>query len=103
VKVDAKTKSLLDEHKQKKKIAERERKDSEEEEGETKGSDDDEDDVGEFALREDDIARIGLNGIMSEFADDLSRDPPGGDFCVVIIFVTNKQQQWFACWPLCAY
>jgi len=89
VKVDAKTKSLLDEHKRKKKDAEKERrKDSdpkEEEEGETKGSDDDdEDDVGEMALHEDEIAKTGLTAIMHEFADDLCRDPPGGDLLSLI-------------------
>jgi len=81
VKVDAKTKSLLDEHKRKKKKAEK--KDSEandEEEGETKGSDDDDDegDVDESALQEDEVAKTQLEAIMREFADDLSREPPGG-------------------------
>ena len=80
VKVDAKTKSLLDEHKMKKKIAEKDRqKDSEAEEGETKGSDDEDDDVGEAALQEDETAKNGLNAVMQEYADDLRKDPPGGD------------------------
>jgi len=86
VKVDAKTKSLLDEHKRKKKMAEKEsRKHAEpreEEEGETKGSDDedgDDDDVGETALQEDAVAKTNLDTIMREFADDLCKDPPGGE------------------------
>ena len=83
VKVDAKTKSLLDEHKRKKKIAEKgQKKDSEakeEEEGEARGSDDDDDDgdVDESALQEDEVAKTGLTAILQEFADDLRRDPPG--------------------------
>lgn len=53
----------------------------EEEEGEAKGSDDDDDDVGESALHEDEVAKSGLEAILQEFADDLSRDPPGGYCC----------------------
>jgi len=82
VKVDAKTKSLLDEHKRKKRCAEKvEKKVSEakeEEEGETKGSDDEDDGVDESALQEDEVAKTGLTAIMQEFADDLIREPPGG-------------------------
>jgi len=84
VKVDAKTKSLLDEHKRKKRCADKvEKKDSEakdEEEGETKGSDDDDDDDGvdDCALQEDQVAKTALTDIMQEFADDLTKDPPGG-------------------------
>ena len=82
VKVDAKTKSLLDEHKKKKKDTQR--KDSEardEEEGETKGSDDDDNDgdVDESALIEDEVAKTGLDAIMREYADDLVKDVPGGN------------------------
>jgi len=85
VKVDAKTKSLLDEHKRKKSVEKKEKKDTEakeEEEGETKGSDDDDDDkadVDEIALQEDVLAKVGLDALMQEFADDLCRDPPEGE------------------------
>ena len=85
VKVDAKTKSLLDEHKRKKKYAEKEnKKDSEardEEEGEAKGSDDEDDNdgfVNESALQEDEVAKSGLEALMHEYASDLNREPPGG-------------------------
>lgn len=82
VKVDAKTKSLLDEHKRKKRDADRgKKKDSDardEEEGETRGSDDDDDYVDESALQEDVIAKNSFDIIMHEFADDLRKDPPGG-------------------------
>jgi len=90
VKVDAKTKSLLDEHKRKKKDSQKEeKKDSEakeEEEGETKGSDDEDDDssVDESALQEDEVAKTGLDAIMNEFADDLNRDLPAGDSLFLI-------------------
>ena len=84
MKVDAKTKSLLDEHKRKKKMAEKDKKVSEakeEEEGETKGSDDEDDgdDVDASALEEDKVAKTGLEALMQEFADDLRKDPPGGN------------------------
>ena len=89
MKVDAKTKSLLDEHKMKKKNAENgSRKDLETEEGEAKGSDDDDDDdVGETALQEDEITKNGLTAIMQEFADDLSKDPPGGETITALLFI----------------
>jgi len=104
VKVDAKTKSLLDEHKRKKKDAQKDsKKDSSEagrdaeEEGETKGSDDDDDDEGRAdvdgtALQGDVVARTGLHDIMNEYADDLRKELPAGelfccDFCLVINFM----------------
>ena len=65
VKVDAKTKTLLEEYKEKKKSSNKEEK----EEGETT------DDVDEFSQREDRVAKAGLDAIMREYARDLNKEP----------------------------
>jgi hypothetical protein len=99
VKVDAKTKALLDEHKKKKKEQERKDKgkikpadggdkkekaagegEEEREEGETKDDEDkDSDEEGEvedeFTLREDRVAKAGLDAVMREYATDLAKEP----------------------------
>jgi RNA-binding protein 25 len=79
VKVDAKTKTLLDEWKNKKKKKEEGKddkekngdKDDKSEEGETK----DDDDLDEFTLREDRVAKAGLDAIMREYAFELAKEP----------------------------
>ncbi|XP_074646948.1 RNA-binding protein 25-like isoform X2 [Tubulanus polymorphus] len=74
VKVDAKTKALLDEYKKKKRAKQSGKKaDSENgngEEGETE-----DDSLDEFTMREDRVAKAGLDAIMREYHDDLTRDP----------------------------
>ncbi|XP_013394029.1 RNA-binding protein 25-like [Lingula anatina] len=65
VKVDAKTKTLLEEYKEKKKNSSKEEK----EEGETT------DDVDEFSQREDRVAKAGLDAIMREYARELNKEP----------------------------
>ena len=88
VKVDAKTRTQLDEYKRKKKEKEKgpgqnkERQgqdDGEKEEGEA----DDEtstldDPLDEFTMREDRVAKAGLDAIMREYAEDLNKEPPPG-------------------------
>ncbi|KAL4237430.1 putative RNA-binding protein 25 [Mactra antiquata] len=80
VKVDAKTKTLLDEWKNKKKKTEESKEEKEKngdndestEEGETT---DDKDDLDEFTLREDRVAQAGLDAIMREYAFELAKEP----------------------------
>jgi len=91
VKVDAKTKSLLDEHKRKKKDAQKDRKkdsssDMEagrdtEEEGETRGSDEEDDgiDGDNTAMEGDIVAKTGLHDIMTEYVSDLRKELPAGE------------------------
>lgn len=80
VKVDAKTKTLLDEWKVKKKKTEESKEEKEKngdneekpEEGETT---DEKDDLDEFTLREDRVAQAGLDAIMREYAFELAKEP----------------------------
>lgn len=77
VKVDAKTKTLLDEYINKKKSRtggveseDKEKKENgDKEENETKV----EEDLDEFTKREDRVAKAGLDAIMREYAEDLSK------------------------------
>lgn len=101
VKVDAKTKSLLDEYKKKKKKdadatsngedkekkktalskdkEEKEEGEEEEDDGEVKDDEEDEEEeLDEFTLREDRVAQAGLDAIMREYAEDLSKAPVTG-------------------------
>ncbi|ELT96574.1 hypothetical protein CAPTEDRAFT_219854 [Capitella teleta] len=85
VKVDAKTKSLLDEYKKKKKRKngesngtrgeEKEEGEADEDDGEVKDDDDLQDDLDEFTLREDRVAQAGLDAIMREYSEDLNKVP----------------------------
>ena len=93
--MDAKTKTLLDEYKRKKRAREaaangsgnkEEKKEEDLEEGEESGEivengDDDKKDVevevlDEFTLREDRVAKAGLDAIMREYSTDLAKTPP---------------------------
>ncbi len=94
MKVDTKTKILLDEYKRKKKAREtaanggaikEDRRDEELEEGEESGEivengDDDKKEefeiLDEFTLREDRVAKAGLDAIMREYSTDLAKAPP---------------------------
>lgn len=95
VKVDAKTKALLDDYKRKKrnKAADEKKKenkpdedgkDSDKEQGEIvdedKPSDEDIDELDEFCQREDRVATAGLDAIMKEYAHDLAKAPPPGEW-----------------------
>lgn len=78
--MDAKTKTLLDDWKGKKKSQEESKDDKEKngdkddktEEGEMK---DDKDELDEFTLREDRVAKAGLDAIMREYAFELAKEP----------------------------
>ena len=78
MKVDAKTKTLLDEYKKKaKEKAEgpekkKEKKGSDSEDDEDMNEDDGED---ESSMREDRVAKAGLDAIMREYARELSKEP----------------------------
>lgn len=81
VKVDAKTKTLLEEYKKKKaakKAKEAAAKKAEAaEEGEDVSSQNGSDnDLDEFTLREDRVAKAGLDAIMREYAEELAKEPP---------------------------
>ena len=134
VKVDAKTKSLLDEYKKKKKKKEREESGAgegdkpkskgakeEKEEGEEDDDDeveegeeaDDEDDLDEFTLREDRVAQAGLDAIMREYSEDLSKTPYSGREeslgvlgAVLILWRVNVRAltslKFLGYWGLCA-
>lgn len=88
VKVDAKTRTLLDDYKRKKKEKEKGpgqiAKDKKEEDGDKEeGEADDEtstldDPLDEFTMREDRVAKAGLDAIMREYAEDLNKEPPAG-------------------------
>jgi hypothetical protein len=87
VKVDAKTKNLLDDYRKKKKRGgnsngvkreDKEEGEADEDDGEVKDDDDMEDDLDEFTLREDRVAQAGLDAIMREYAEDLSKVPVTG-------------------------
>jgi RNA-binding protein 25 len=91
--VDAKTKTLLDDYRKKKKARENgeqpaeKDKDKDKEEGEEKSEkedgeessaekDDEEDDQDEDSQREDRVAQAGLEAIMREYAFELAKEPP---------------------------
>lgn len=92
VKVDAKTKTLLDEYRQKKREREKaseKDKDSEDgekggqngekkEDGEVNGEDKDGEKLDEFTMREDRVAKAGLDAIMREYAFELAKQPSSG-------------------------
>ena len=84
VKVDAKTKSLLDEYNKKKKeekAQKKEERDKEEpEEGEERGSDSEEGELDEFTLREDRVAKAGLDAIMREYSDEINKELPQREY-----------------------
>lgn len=77
VKVDAKTKTLLDEYKKKAK----EKTDGPDKKKEKKGSDSEDEDTNEddgedeSSMREDRVAKAGLDAIMREYARELSKEP----------------------------
>lgn len=82
VKVDAKTKILLDEwrSKKKKKAAsletdKKENGDSDDKKEEGEAASDERDDLDEFTLREDRVAKAGLDAIMREYAFELAKEP----------------------------
>ncbi|CAE1264546.1 RBM25 [Acanthosepion pharaonis] len=82
VKVDAKTKTLLDDYEKKKKDAKNEEKNGEKE-GKSEGDDGEEsteaandNDLDEVTKREDRLTKAGLDAIIREFADDLAKEPP---------------------------
>ena len=82
VKVDAKTKTLLDDHRHKKREEEKKElgdKDDKEKNGEEKEegerSRDRDDELDEFTKREDRVAKAGLDAIMREYAFELAKEP----------------------------
>ena len=70
MKVDAKTKTLLDEYKTKK---------AKKAEAKNEGKDVDPEEVDEMAQREDRVAKAGLDAIMREYDQDLKKEPPPGE------------------------
>lgn len=82
VKVDAKTKNLLDDYKRAKKERESKEENGKDKDEDTDGEVDDEKSVGgledldEFTMREDRVAQAGLDAIMREYAEDLAKEPP---------------------------
>ena len=86
VKVDAKTKTLLEEYKKKKAAKKAKeaaaKKTEEKEEGEETSKENKENgdgnDLDEFTLREDRVAKAGLDAIMREYAEELAKEPPPG-------------------------
>ena len=78
VKVDAKTKSLLDDYNMKKKEEKEKRREEREkeepEEGEERGSDSEDGDADGLAEREDDIAKTGFEEILLEYSVELNKD-----------------------------
>ena len=79
VKVDAKTKALLDDWGRKKKEEKEEENKKKEEEGEIvdrPSEDGEEEELDEFTLREDRVAKAGLDAIMREYAAELERELP---------------------------
>lgn len=76
MKVDAKTKDLLDEYKKKKQAkADKEKRTEEKEEGEERSSDE-EGELDEPTQREDRVAKAGLDAIIREYAEDLHKEMP---------------------------
>ena len=80
MKVDAKTKTLLDEYK--KKAKEKPDGSDKKKEKKKKGSDSDDDDSNgeesgedESSMREDRVAKAGLDAIMREYSRELSKEP----------------------------
>lgn len=82
VKVDAKTKTLLDDHRHKKRDEEKKEqgeKEDKEKNGEDKEDEEKEkekdDELDEFTKREDRVAKAGLDAIMREYAFELAKEP----------------------------
>ncbi|KAK3091914.1 hypothetical protein FSP39_023680 [Pinctada imbricata] len=87
VKVDAKTKTLLDEYRSKKKAKSGDADESKDKEKKENGEDEKDDDkekkdeekaddeLDEFTKREDRVAKAGLDAIMREYAGDLAKKP----------------------------
>ena len=97
VKVDAKTKTLLEDYKKKKKAKGPNHKESrngdksEGEEGEDEKEENDED-LDEFTMREDRVAKAGLDAIMREYTKELSKEPSHGKFfgCQKRLFISGQ-------------
>ena len=75
VKVDGKTQALLDEHKAKKRLERSKESESNggndsREEGET-----DDDSIDDVTMREDRVAKAGLDAIVREYHDELMKEP----------------------------
>ena len=80
VKVDAKTKALLDEWgRKKKKDTEDDKKKEDGEIVEEKDGSSDTEELDEFTLREDRVAKAGLDAIMREYAAEIERELPPGE------------------------
>ena len=82
MKVDAKTKTLLDDYRHKKREEDSKEKDDKEKNGDEKedgemDKDDNEkeDELDEFTKREDRVAKAGLDAIMREYAFELAKEP----------------------------
>jgi RNA-binding protein 25 len=94
VKVDAKTKTLLDDWKSKKKSEEskeeKEKNGDKEEKAEEGEMKDDKDSLDEFTLREDRVAKAGLDAIMREYAFELAKEPTTAKTVHGKIVVFNK-------------
>jgi len=77
VKVDAKTKTQLEEYKRKKKSKEQKDNNSAENSNQEEGEVEDNvpDELDEFTLREDRVATAGLDAIMREYSADLAKEP----------------------------
>lgn len=73
VKVDGKTQTLLDEHRAKK----RAQKPRGEGEGESVEEGETDDDLDEATVREDRVARAGLDAIVREYQNELMKEPAG--------------------------
>jgi RNA-binding protein 25 len=71
---------LLDEYNKKKKEEKAQKKEEREkeepEEGEERGSDSEEGELDEFTLREDRVAKAGLDAIMREYSDEINKELP---------------------------
>ena len=78
MKVDAKTKTLLEDYKKNKKVGDSKKTgDDEKENGEVKSDEEGEvEELDEFTQREDRVAKAGLDAIMWEYAEDLAKIPP---------------------------
>lgn len=81
VKVDAKTKSLLDDYKRQKKEEQAKEENGDKKDEDTDGEVDDdksdtEENLDDFTMREDRVAKAGLDAIMREYSADLSKAPP---------------------------
>ena len=104
--MDAKTKTLLDEYRSKKKETDKteEKEDSDKngddtngdkkEDGEVTSKDEKSDELDEFTKREDRVAKAGLDAIMREYAFELAKEPANkkpsmGRFWIFMAFIEN--------------